>query len=289
MNIRDYIIDRELGRGGFGVTYLGYDNKTRNPVAIKTIKLSGKSKLEEINEEIRMLADLTGDKCNKYIACYYDSFQDYVDGEDTVFIVSEYVDGMSLADFMERYQGNIPPNILWSIYTQLLLGLKYIHDNGYAHRDIKPENILITNDYVIKYIDFGLSCVERCKMKECTSTCPNNTNSGTILYMPPEFYNKNIKTDLEGSQSRDIWALTMVMFELAHGLYVYPFNTNNSSQEEIMKNISLAPTYAAGYTLDDGRTNLFLDAIIINDWRKRPTVDQCIDLLLNIIFAPVLF
>ena len=62
------------------------------------------------------------------------------------------------------------PNIRWPLYSQSLLGLKYIHDNGCAHRDIKPENILITKNMKSSNISiFGLSCLNKCKLDLCTA------------------------------------------------------------------------------------------------------------------------
>jgi len=77
------------------------------------------------------------------------------------------------------------PNILWPLFLQLLLGLNFIHNKGYSHRDIKPNNILITKDYTIKYIDFGIACLAECRVSECTNICGGI--NGTLNYMPPEF------------------------------------------------------------------------------------------------------
>lgn len=85
-----------------------------------------------------------------------------MDGKKVRFIILEYIPGVPL----NKYE--IPSILLWSIIYQLLLGLKFIHDQGCAHSDISLDNIMITNG-IVKYIDFGLSCVNRCPqdIKSC--------------------------------------------------------------------------------------------------------------------------
>lgn len=295
MSVRNYQIGQELGRGTFGVTYYGYDTIKNREVAIKTIDINKSREmgadLDSINEEINILKEISGNNCSKYVACYYESFQGSFNGVDTIFIISEYISGGSLTDFIRDNNGSISPTILWPIFLQLLLGLKFIHNKGYAHRDIKPDNILITNDYTIKYIDFGLACLQRCGIVSCVNTCKGTP--GTLFYMPPEFFTGKYKPSVEGSKAHDIWSLALVMFELANGSYSYPFEIFNYdrsavlSDQEIMANITMAPSYSSNYIRDDGRTNLFLNSILINDWHTRPTVDKAESILVDEVMSRI--
>lgn len=278
--IRNYELKQELGRGTFGVTYLGYDLKNQRYVAVKTIDVAKSQQLgvnfNSINDEIDTLKQLSANGCSRFIACYYDSFVDTWNNIQTVFIVSEYIEGGSLTNYIRQNQGRLSVGTLWPLILQLILGLKMIHDKGYAHRDIKPDNILITKDLTIKYIDFGLACLERCRISMCTNTCKGAP--GTVLYMPPEFFTGARVDSLAASKAHDVWSLTMVLFELSNGSYRYPFqiyapDATVLPMDVIKQNIANAPQFGSGYTGDDGRTNKFLNSLVVRDWRARPTID----------------
>jgi serine/threonine protein kinase len=294
MRVGNYEIKRELGRGTFGVTFLAYDILNARNVAVKTIDIN-KSKqlgadLTSIKEEVQTLNDLSTGDGAKYIAQYYDSFLDELGSVPTIFIISEYVDGSSLTSFIEENAPNVPPKLLWDLYLQLFLGLKHIHDSGYAHRDIKPDNILITKDLRIKYIDFGLACLAKCKMDMCTNKCRGRP--GTIYYMPPEFFNGTFKPSLESAKAHDIWSLTMVLWELTNGLYKFPYqlvgdNGRILDDDQLTKSIT-RPIYSSNYQLDDGTVNDFLNYLVVVDWQARPSIDDIITISSQIIKSSVL-
>lgn len=288
--MEQYQLIKELGRGAFGVTFLAINRSTGQKVAVKAIDIQKSTErggdLRLIQDEIETLKYLASDHKagSKYLAKYYDTFKGHLDDIETIFIVSEYIDGQDLYGFLNTFPRGIPSNILWPIFTQLLLGLKYIHDNGYAHRDLKPENILITKNNEIKYIDFGLACLQKCRQEACENTC--TTQSGTVLYTPPEFYKGDYRITLDTEKAHDIWSLGVVMYELTFGKEKYPFEITNGTSQ-LGQNIAQAPIFRYQYRGDDGRTLIYLKQMLINNINRRPTVGQCLYLLLDQILAKI--
>lgn len=117
-------------------------------------------------------------------------------------IVMEYIDGITLKEFMQR--GLLTPELARKFITELCSALHYLHGKQIVHRDLKPENILVThNGYNVKLIDFGLS--------DCDDYDALKLPAGTRYYLAPEALKPGQPLDLRA----DIYSLGIIIGEMA--------------------------------------------------------------------------
>ena len=164
-----YLIGKVLGVGGFGITYLGYDLVLEIKTAVKEympsglatrhadrrqVVLTGRGREEYENglgrflEEARILARLRG---TPHIVSVQDHFRE----NSTAYFVMEYVDGMSLKDYLASQGGKIPCAQAMTILQPVMEALVRVHGLGLTHRDISPDNIFLTAGGESKLLDFG--------------------------------------------------------------------------------------------------------------------------------------
>jgi len=165
-----YLVGRAIGYGGFGVTYIGWDTTLQQRVAIKEylpadystrmpggsdLTIYGGERREEFLagllrflEEARRLAKFTD---VDGIVRIQDSFQQ----NQTGYIVMEYLDGITLKDYLEQKGGTLSYEESVKIILPVLEALEAVHKQGIIHRDISPENIFITHSDEVKLLDFG--------------------------------------------------------------------------------------------------------------------------------------
>ncbi|XP_031557654.1 aurora kinase C-like [Actinia tenebrosa] len=194
---RHYNFIREIGRGAFGQVYLARHKQILQgeEYGIKTISL-------EHSDERSLLMELEALLTFKHknILALTNSY--LTDG--FLYIVTEYVAGMSLYSMMSNFSNGLPEYIVSHIMRECLQGLAHLHQSGFIHCDIKTENILISNTGQIKIADFGL--VVR-------TTQPIQPGfRGTQMYASPEMAN-----ELPYGKEIDIWGLGIVAMELFQG------------------------------------------------------------------------
>ena len=262
-----YQLQQELGRGAFGVTYLGYDTQTGRQVAVKTINIAQSAakglNIQEIRNEIETLIQLSSaPNCSPYIVCYYESFTGNLNGQDTFFIVSEFIQGLNLTKYMAQQVGPFPVDQLWTIYHQLITGLEHMHRMGYAHRDIKPDNIMYDSvTQTFKYIDFGTAC----KM-----SCVPGVLS--ILWAPPERF-VNPPAGLEAAQKHDVWSLGIIFYQLANRQFPFSTQVNVQQFAQQLKNPFPLSNYTASTNPRylNSTINYIVDSMLTKNWTERPT------------------
>lgn len=199
--IENYRIDSVLGRGGMGIVYRAYDEKLDRYVAIKVlaVKVVDKERfIERFKREAKNHAQLS----HPNIVTVYG----FIEYEDLLGIVMEYVDGESLERVLFKHTRLHVYDVVY-ILRQVLEGIGYAHSKGFVHRDIKPSNIILNSEGTVKIMDFGISksLVDR----SMTST---GSKVGTVYYMSPE----QIKGD-DVNHLTDIYAIGCTMYEMIFG------------------------------------------------------------------------
>jgi serine/threonine protein kinase len=140
----------ELGRGGMGIVYLAHDENLRRAVALKLLPPSLTRQDERYRRflrEARAAASVT----HPNLATIYDVGE----VEGNIFIAMERVDGRTLRKRVASGRPSIEEVV--HIAGQILAGLAKAHQAGIVHRDLKPDNIMLTDDGVVKLLDFGLA------------------------------------------------------------------------------------------------------------------------------------
>jgi eukaryotic-like serine/threonine-protein kinase len=190
-----YRIEKELGQGGMGVVYQGFDELLERPVAVKILNEASKVRLGS-SGRARLLheAQSAGRLNHPNIVSIYDAGE----AEGYPFIVMELIKGFSLYD-------RKPESLLEiiSIGRQICEALEHAHSNGIIHRDLKPENIIVTTSGAAKLTDFGLARSLTTRMTE------DGMIIGTVLYLAPEAALR------QGVDARaDLYSLGVILYEM---------------------------------------------------------------------------
>ncbi len=148
--IRGYIVERELGRGGMGRVYLARQLSLDRPVALKV--MSKRWAVDPV-----FVARFTREAFAAAQLAHPNIVQIYDIGEveGRRFFSMEYVRGRSLAEVVKA-QGKLDPETAVGYILQAARGLKYAHDRGMIHRDVKPDNLLLDDQGLVKVADLGL-------------------------------------------------------------------------------------------------------------------------------------
>lgn len=199
--IANYRIVEKLGEGGMGIVYLGIDVQLDRQVAIKMLSPDLSHNPELVNRfqaEARTLAHVN----HPNLATMYAFL--VIDGN--AFMVMEFVEGVTL-EYIIRRTGPIKPQDAIPWFKQALMGIGAAHRKGIIHRDIKPSNLMLTPQWIVKVMDFGIA-----KALGTHGMTRTGTAMGTVAYMSPEQV-ENRATDVR----TDIYALGVTLYQMLSG------------------------------------------------------------------------
>lgn len=210
-----------LGDGGFGRVYRAYDNYEHEYVALKIQTVDPKHPELRLKGEVSKVQQYT----HRYIAKYKDCYTfSTINGEIDVAVMKYYKDG-SLYDLM--HSNKLTTAMKYTILTQILEGLAFLHSHNIIHRDLKPQNILIVEHdgrYAPLITDFGIS--KQLNDGE-SSAVSNSILGGTRSYASPEqLKERSIR------KNTDLWSFGIIAYQMLIGELPFNCGTFSPTSEE---------------------------------------------------------
>jgi eukaryotic-like serine/threonine-protein kinase len=215
-----------LGSGGMGEVYRAKDVRLGRPVAIKVLRpesAASPERLARFEQEARTASALN----HPNVVTIYDIGK----VDETPYIAMEFVEGRTFRDLLEL--GPLPLPQLLHYATQIADALAKAHAGGIVHRDLKPENLMVTNDGLVKILDFGLAKLTPA-VSHVTTGAGNAQTAvgillGTVQYMSPE----QARTPSVDHRS-DQFTLGMILYEMATGRRAFPRDSVSGTLAAIM-------------------------------------------------------
>jgi hypothetical protein len=225
--IGDYVIERELGEGAFGVVYRAHHRSRPDvPVAVKVVK--GQGNTDRMLLEPAVLSQLDH-------PCIV-AMEDYFLRGDDLVLALEYIDGKDLKELFDRGD-RFSESDVRDLLVQIGAALASAHARNVLHRDIKPANVLVTRqpegNYRFVLTDFGIGQVREGIQSEKQA-------GGTYLFMAPEQLRGR-----PGPQS-DLWAQGVVAYRMLTGKLPYPGPTVGELKNQVLYQQPPLPSDALG-------------------------------------------
>jgi hypothetical protein len=253
-----YEIRREVGRGGMGVVYEGYDPLIHRRVALKTLisELFTGPQADAYLSRLQREAQAAGRLSHPNIVAVYDYGEEALAdpehaGARMAFIAMEFVEGRELSGYLSAAERFSTASIT-RIMSELLDALEYSHKHGVVHRDIKPSNIILLADGTVKVADFGIARIESSTLTQV------GTVMGSPSYMSPEQF---LAQTVDGRS--DLYSAGVVFYELLTG--EVPFTGSFSNIMHRVLNEEPSPASVLNVHLPKS-----IDAVLRRAMAKRP-------------------
>jgi len=259
-SLEAYEVGKPIGKGQFSMVYKARSRSDGIMMALKKVAMAKMEEKEQEKclKEVRLLEKLQHTSIIKYFEAFIE--------EDELIIVCEWASGGDLRRVVKKANEQDPPKMftevdIWSMFEQIVSGVKYMHQQRIMHRDIKPANVLIMGDGKLKLADLGLGRFFSDQTMQAYSKV------GTPVYMSPEvLHGKGY--DLKS----DVWSLGCLLYELA--TLRTPFKSQGDNLYAIFKKINDC-TYQklpeGGFSAELRKV---VDSILRTDPATRPHTDD---------------
>ena len=223
-----YEIVSPLGAGGMGEVYRARDTRLERDVALKLLPAAAAG--DELARARLLREARLASKLNHPNVC---TIHEVGEADGQIFVAMELVGGETLAERLSLHA--MSPEEVLRCGQQLADALAHAHENGVVHRDFKSANVILTPEGRAKVLDFGLAKKVSLKQAEDATTLSRatlteaGTISGTPAYMAPEQF-RGVPAD----ERSDVWALGVVLYEMAAGRRPFRGNTGFELISEIL-------------------------------------------------------
>ncbi|KAH7459814.1 hypothetical protein PRIC1_011078 [Phytophthora ramorum] len=258
-----YKVTTLLGRGGFGEVRLGVHQLTNDKVALKFILKSEMGSLGDVERtttEIQCLTALNHPSIIKLLRV--------INEPNHIVLVFELLEGGDLFHYIKQFPGGLSEEDGVGLFSQIIGGVGYAHNQHICHRDLKLENILLTNKNDIstaKIADFGLSDFYKpgAMMK---------TSCGSISYLAPEVF----RGTSNAGPPLDVWSLGIILFAIVCGRL--PFEGpdllgTNRPRENVIRNRIMRCQFKLDEDLSPALTDLVI-RMLKPDPNERATIPE---------------
>ena len=255
MSINDFEIIKQIGFGAFSTVSLVRRKQDNTIYALKRVELSKMKPNEKDNSlnEIRLLASVN----HLNIIGYKESF--YEESTNTLNLILEYADGGDLQSKISAHKNvkkYFNEKTIWSIFIQMVYGLKELHDRNIIHRDLKSANIFLMKNGICKLGDLNVSKVANAGLLK--------TQTGTPYFASPEVW-----CGKPYGLKSDIWSLGCILYQMA--TLKMPFQGSNF--KEVYSNVSKCK-YNPLPNIYSKELDLIIKKLLQVDPEKRPNCDQ---------------
>ena len=251
--VGQYLIQKTLGKGSFGKVKLGIYIPNKEKVAIKIVD---KKKIKEQDDLIRIKREF--EMLSKFDHPNIILIVEIFETQNRYYSVMEYCEGGELFNYIvkKRYLSEEEASFF---FYQLISGLEYLHSLGIVHRDLKPENLLLTQNNLLKIIDFGLS-----NYHDTNLDLLLGTPCGSPCYASPEM----VSGERYDGYKIDIWSCGIILFAMLCGYLPFEGKENEILFHKILECKLNLPDY-----LSEEAKDMILK-ILVKDPDKRYSIEQ---------------